>query len=90
MVRIKTHRVNLKILFAMLTFFVVCNEIYRYFEVSRLKHHGCSYAGIERKSVGSGINAKRRVREFFYLYHCDDGVERTSIYNIERFVRPWE
>lgn len=88
--KIKTRNVNFRVFLILLSLFALCNEIYRHVEVSRLRERGCQYVGMGRKTTNTGINPSRKVRQFVNLYECNDGVELTSIYRNDRFVRPWE
>jgi hypothetical protein len=88
--KIKRHSTKLHVFLIVVVLFILCNEIYRYLEVSRLREHGCRYAAMGRRATIPSTSASRRVREFLNFYHCEDGVERTSIYRIDRFIRPWE
>ena len=90
----KRSRIRIKAVWVFFAIFIPVNEVYRYIEVQRLTEFDCVYAGYMKPVTASGetvsIIAKDALDEFQNVYTCSDGVQRTSIYRNDRFVRPWE
>lgn len=88
--KLRFYGVSGKLAFIMLLLLCASNEVYRYREVKRLNEFDCRYTSMRQKGKRISLDPSRVLKEYVHVYECKDGVERTSIYRNDLFIRPWE